>query len=159
MNRRVLSGCTFRADGQYGTTCCPSQRNRDTLSEAGESALRTVFKVRSLRARTHNTREYRDFPPARCDSVSSVKRTCARARAPDFVPSSWKIYTCTNVNLVESAVYTCVVYISRLCMFPGNSGSEWYSVNADNRRDSESWIRGSREIRPRSFAAFLSLSL
>lgn len=43
MNRRVLSGCTERADGQYGTTC-PSQRNRDTLSKAGESAWRAALK-------------------------------------------------------------------------------------------------------------------
>jgi len=45
VNRRVLSGCTERADDQYGTTCCPSQRNRDTLSKAGESASWTALKA------------------------------------------------------------------------------------------------------------------
>lgn len=59
VNRRVLSGCTERADGQYGTTC-PSQRNRDTLSKAGESAWRAALKAHFPRTRCSFLRRARD---------------------------------------------------------------------------------------------------
>lgn len=157
VNRRVLSGCTFRADGQYGTTCCPSQRNRDTLSEAGESALRTVFKVRSLRARTHNTREYRDFPPARCDSVSSVKRTCAR-------PISFHLRgKYTHVRTWISSKVPCirVSCTFRVCVcFPTiavANGTAWTLIIAATRnRGLEGRERFARDL---SLRSSLSLSL
>lgn len=99
MNRRVLSGCTGRAGGQYGTTC-PSQRNRDTLSKAGESASRPALKlhfphargavsssgVRAIEARVE--REPRQRSLHRSPTALNGPFSLSRGRGSRSVPSS-----------------------------------------------------------------------
>jgi len=95
VNRRVLSGCTERADGQYGTTCCPSQRNRDTLSKAGESASRTALKV-------HFPHVHTRIPASTAHGIAVFSARCTRIRGvvcsagvPSSTalkrPFSWKV--------------------------------------------------------------------